>query len=67
MDIVNLSASQIRVGVNGQAGQTIVLQYSSDLQNWLPLATNLLATNGWLYTDTPSTSPDKRFYRALVP
>ena len=61
-----MSASQFRIGVNGVAGQTIVLQDSTNLQAWLPLATNTLATSRWLYTNSLSASPGQRFYRGLL-
>jgi len=67
LDIAKLNATQYRIGVNGAAGQTVVLQSSPDLVNWSALATNTLATNRWDYTHTPATSPNPRYYRGVLP
>ena len=66
LDIAEVSALRFCIGVNGVPGQTIVLQDSTNLQAWLPLATNTLATSRWLYTNSPSASPGQRFYRARL-
>ena len=64
LDIAQLSAAQFRIGVNGITGQTIVLQSSTDLNNWFPLVTNTLASSRWTYTNSPSAS--QLFYRAVL-
>jgi hypothetical protein len=46
--------------------QTIVLQASTDLQSWLPLAANVLAPGNWNYTNNPPSGFTQRFYRALL-
>jgi hypothetical protein len=66
LDIAKLSASQLRIGVNGMTGQTIILQSSADLAAWQPLATNTLAGSRLIYTNTPPSSPAQRFYRAVL-
>jgi hypothetical protein len=61
---LDISASpSLSVGVNGIAGQTIILQGSSNLVQWLPLATNTLSSNRWVYPVAPAGS---RFYRAVI-
>lgn len=67
LDIVKLNATQYRIGVNGAAGQTVILQSSPDLQTWTALATNTLATSRWDFTNTPPGSPDARYYRGVLP
>jgi hypothetical protein len=64
LDLRALSASQWVVGIQGAIGERIVLQQSGDLQNWLPLATNTLTANYWMYTNNPGASV--QFYRAVV-
>ena len=66
LDIAKLSASQFRIGVNGVTGQTIIVQGSTNLTTWLPLATNALAGSRWTYTNSPPSSPGRRFYRAVL-
>jgi len=67
LDIVKLNATQYRIGVNGESGQTVILQHSSDLAGWTSIATNTLATNRWEFTHTPPVSPATRYYRGVVP
>ncbi len=64
LDIAQLNGGQFVVGVNGVSGQTIALETSADLNNWLPLATNLLTTSRWTYTN--SLPADQQFYRAVL-
>ncbi len=67
LDIVKLNATQYRIGVNGEAGQTVVLQSSPDLQTWTALATNTLTTSRWDVTNTPPSSSGTRYYRGVLP
>jgi hypothetical protein len=66
IDITRLQGSQYAIGINGVSGQTIVLQSSTDVRNWIPLVTNTLTTSRWIYTNTPPASSAQRFYRAIL-
>lgn len=66
LDIAIAGEGQFQISVNGVIGQVIVLQFSSDLQNWLPLSTNTLAASQWLYTNAPPAVELERYYRALL-
>jgi hypothetical protein len=62
------SSDHIELMVNAAPGQTVQLQYSSDLTSptWTNLGNPIIATNGTIsVTDTPG--PDQaRFYRAIM-
>jgi hypothetical protein len=66
LDISRLSASQFRIGVNGLASQTVIVQTSSNLTTWQPLATNTLAANRWVFTNSPPAGVARLFYRAKL-
>lgn len=67
LDIIKLSATQYRIGITGEPGQTVVLQSSPDLQAWTALATNALPTGRWDFTNTPPDNLGARYYRGLLP
>lgn len=67
LDIAEMASSRYRIGVNGVSGQTVVLQFSTNLQAWLSLATNTLAANRWDFTNAPPAEAATRFYRAVLP
>ena len=68
LEISQLATGQFRIHVNGVSGQIIELQSSPDLRNWLPLATNNLTSDTWIYTNAVPSELGAQFYRAtLVP
>ena len=67
LDITKLNATQYRIGVNGEAGQTVILQNSTDLAAWTSIVTNTLVTSRWDYTNTPPGNPGARYYRGVLP
>jgi hypothetical protein len=51
----------------GPAGQSVVIETSADLQNWMPFQTNLVPANGILaFTDSDSAASRQRFFRGRV-
>ena len=65
MDIAQISPSQIRIGMTGLPGQTLILQASPNLQTWQSIATNTLSAGTWTYTNAVSPSNGREFYRAV--
>jgi hypothetical protein len=49
--------------VAGPAGSNVVISASSNLQTWVPLATNPMPLGWLLFTDVLSTNYSQRFYR----
>ena len=52
--------------LTGTSGQRQVIQVSSDLVNWTPVATNSSGTNLYQFVDNHPRQFDRRFYRAVV-
>ena len=52
--------------IDGQAGATYVLKYTTDLGNpfseWTPLGTNVMTSEGWFYLDMDSPFSPRRYY-----
>ena len=51
----------------GSSSQAVVVQYSTNLSNWVSVATNSLVGGQLWFTNTPSSSASRGFYRALSP
>jgi hypothetical protein len=52
----------------GEFGQLYVVQLSSDLKNWIPVATNTVDALGNLdFADSTTTPSGARFYRVVAP
>lgn len=58
----NIAPQFLLVGV---ANSRYVIQASSDLVNWMPVATNNPSTGLWNFVDPQATSLRLRFYRAV--
>ena len=65
--ITQLSPGQFRVVASGSPGQTLVLEHSTDLAAWLPLATNVLSGSQWSYTNNATATPAPHYFRAVRP
>ena len=68
LGISRLNASQMGVVVypNGLSGQSVVLQSSTDLIHWQPIATNTLTTNAWIYTNTMAGGTNQLYFRSVL-
>lgn len=57
----------VAVQLNGESGQTYIIQVSSDLVNWTAISTNT-AVNGVInFVDQGAGNDSARFYRAVLP
>lgn len=61
----NNPPGQMGIWLNGEAGQSYIIQSSSDLVHWAPIATNLLATNSFEFF-MPITNSAQIFYRGQL-
>jgi uncharacterized delta-60 repeat protein len=52
--------------LSGQSNQVIVIETSTNLKNWLPLATDTFATGPLSFADPAPASSRMRFYRARL-
>ena len=59
----NNPPGQLELWLDGQAGQSSVLQSSTDLTAWLPVSTNQMASNSFQFL-VPVTNGAQKFYRA---
>ena len=66
LNSVGFTNGQFGFGVAGPAGSNVVVQASTNLQNWLPLATNTLTGGTNYFSDTNWTRFPRRFYRVTT-
>jgi uncharacterized repeat protein (TIGR03803 family) len=52
--------------LSGMAGQTVVIEASTNLTSWMPLLTNSLQTGCFNFNDCDSTNTAQRFYRVRL-
>jgi uncharacterized delta-60 repeat protein len=52
--------------LSGQSNQVVVVETSTNLKNWLPLATNTFASGALPFTDPVPATLRTRFYRARL-
>jgi hypothetical protein len=64
---LGLNTSQLEICVSGRRNQLSVLERSSDLSRWEPVATNLITEIPWIFRDRTAPAELRRFYRAVVP
>ena len=58
-------ASTFQTTLMGQPGKTYVIQASSDLITWTPIATNTLSGTNWIFAEPVDPSVSHRFFRAV--
>lgn len=51
--------------LSGDPGRTVIIQVSTNLQSWSPIATNVLSATPTTFSDLQSAGLVKRFYRLL--
>jgi hypothetical protein len=61
------SGGQFGFAVTGPAGQPVVVDFSTDLANWLPVWTNTYMVGPLQFSDPESGVCPNRFYRARRP
>jgi hypothetical protein len=61
-----LASNRFGFNVGGLIGQTIVVEGSGDFRNWVPLATNLVETGRFHFSDSLGAEGPMRFYRARL-
>jgi Immunoglobulin I-set domain len=59
-------ANGFKLQLSGPTGSNIVIQASTDLNNWTSISTNLASAGGIAYTDTAAQFLPFRYYRAII-
>ncbi len=62
-----LTGGRFAFRISGNAPQEVVVQSSTNLSNWGPVATNFLAGGQLWYTNAEASSSSPTFYRAVTP
>jgi hypothetical protein len=62
-----IHSNQFGFNLLGTSGQTVIILGSTNLENWVPLATNKLGSNSLFFSDSAITNGTSRFYRATTP
>ena len=68
-----LASGKFTFRVSGPPAQAAVVQNSTNLVNWIPVATNSLTVTSspnrgqFWYTNSAAAASPKRFYRAVLP
>jgi hypothetical protein len=60
---ISFSKGAFHVDVRGFSGQTVTIDMSTDLKNWMPLQTHIFKGTVWQFTDSGAGSSPRRFYR----
>src|SRR5262249_47233198 len=60
----NIVSNQAGFSITGQSNQVVVVETSTDLTNWSPVATNTLSGHPFPFSDPTLATLPRRFYRA---
>ena len=61
----NAAPSQMELWMDGQGGQSYILQSSTNLTAWLPVSTNTFSTNSFRFL-VSTANPSSLFYRGVL-
>lgn len=61
-----IGAEQFQFQISGQDGVSYRIDTSTNLLNWVPLATNQTSGGSLLFTDSAATGVSRRFYRVAI-
>jgi len=61
-----VSSNGFGFNLSGMAGQTVVIEASTNLISWTPLLTNVLVTGSFYFHDPDAANFARRFYRAIL-
>jgi uncharacterized delta-60 repeat protein len=67
LDSSGFIANRFGFGLNGPAGQTVVVETSTDLCSWLPVQTNVLGLESSYFSESIANTTPQRFYRLRIP
>jgi hypothetical protein len=67
LDIAQPNPRDVLISVQGRSNQEIVLQNSTNLQNWFPLATNTLGSSPWVYQAELGKWGPRQYFRGVRP
>jgi hypothetical protein len=62
-----LTGGKFAFRISGNAPQGVVVQSSTNLSNWAPVATNSLVGGQLWYTNSPASGSSRVFYEAVTP
>jgi hypothetical protein len=66
LEAARVQASQFQFTISGWPGQTVIVQASTNLAQWVSIRTNTLAGTSLEFADPESTNYPRRFYRVLL-
>lgn len=61
-----VEAGRLRFKVDGPVGRAVVIESSTDLQQWIPMATNQVPAGGFEFTDPEDSNVPSKYYRVRL-